>query len=224
MLIFPTSYYFTIGYTESLFLLITTSALYAYRSKNYIVAGILAMLASATRVQGVTLLAFFLIDIFFSYRKDRTLDKMKLVSVVLSVVGIGAYAFYLWREFGDPIAFITVQKNWGRLNANFIENLINSFKPLYIWYIATIVIGLIGIKQHLDVRWFWFSVIFILLPISSGRLDSLNRYVVTLPLLFVGLSLFLSKKPSFYRDIYITSSALLLGYNIVYFVNDYWVA
>jgi hypothetical protein len=34
--------------------------------------------------------------------------------VLLAAAGAAGYAFYLWHRFGDPLAFLTIQKAWGQ--------------------------------------------------------------------------------------------------------------
>ncbi|MDI6811050.1 MAG: hypothetical protein QMD80_05165, partial [archaeon] len=51
--IFPTSYFLIAGYTESLFLFLTIGCFYYVRKGNWLPAGVMGMLASATRITGL---------------------------------------------------------------------------------------------------------------------------------------------------------------------------
>jgi len=57
--LFPTAFFFTAVYTESLFLLLVVASLYYARRGEWLVAGIVGLLAALTRSAGVMLLAPF---------------------------------------------------------------------------------------------------------------------------------------------------------------------
>lgn len=219
--IFPTSFYMILGYSESLFVFITIASLFAYRKGNYWLAAIGMAFATATRVQGGALAIFFLLDYLFNRKWS---DWKKLVPVIAAPLGLIAYMIYLGLTFGNPFEFIAAQQNWGRLDGNIIENLISSFRPPYLWYLPVLGVTLWAVWKYLGKTWFIYCLIFILIPISSGRLDSLNRYILALPPLFLALALYFESKPASLRTLYIATSAFLLAWNILLFMNDYWVA
>lgn len=220
MAIFPTSFYLVIGYNESLFLFLTLSAIFAYRKQNYWLAAVFAALGTATRVQGCAIVVFFIADYVLS--KDWKKWK-KLIPVIIAPVGILAYMLYLWRTFGNPFQFIVAQAGWGRLTGNIVKNLVTSFTPTYLWFIPILVLGLWAVYRYLGKSWFMYSLVFILLPISSGRLDSLNRYMIAMPVMFLALGLYLETKSPSIKAVYVITSAFLLCWNILLFMNGYWV-
>ena len=221
IILFPTSFYLALGYSEGLFIFLTTASLFAYRKGHYWLAALTIAFATATRVQGGALAIFFLLDYLFS---RKWVDWEKLIPVVAAPIGLVAYMTYLWMTFGNPFEFISAQQNWGRLNGDVLENLISSLRPPYAWYIPVLGVMLWSVWKYLGKTWFIYCLIFILIPISSGRLDSLNRYMIALPPLFLALSLYLEAKPLQLRTFYIVTSVFLLAWNILLFTNDYWVA
>jgi Gpi18-like mannosyltransferase len=221
IVLFPTSFYFMLGYTESLFVFLTVSALYSYRQGYYLLAGALVALSTATRVQGGVVALFFLAD----YVMTRDWRKwQKLIPVGMSAIGIGAYMYFLWQHFGNPFEFILAQQYWGRLSGNVIMNLFGSLTPPYLWYLPILTIMLFAVYKKLGKIWFWYCLVFIAVPISSGRLDSLNRYMLAAPPLFLGFALWLDTKSQNTKIVYYATSAFLLAWNVVFFFNDYWVA
>ena len=114
LLAFPTGFYLVAAYNESLFIALAVGSLYCMRRGHWWVAGALAGLASATRMAGVILgLAFayeYLRQRGWSWRKIR-LDALGLALVP---TGLGAYMFYLYKTFGDPLHFLESQKAWFR--------------------------------------------------------------------------------------------------------------
>jgi len=219
--IFPTAFYFALAYTESLFVLLTVGSLWLYRRGNYAGAGVLAALSAVTRYQGVVLAVFFLADYVFAARKDWR----KLIPFVCAGAGLLAYMAYLAMHYGSPFEFLLAEKQWQRLSGNVVLNLIRSFTPVYAWFVAVFGVGLWGVWRYLGKAYFVYSLVFILLPLSSGRFDSINRYMLSLAPLFLGLAIVGTKvAPKPMRLIYIVSSAFLLGWSIMLFANGYWVA
>lgn len=222
--IFPTSFYLALAYTETLFILLTVSALYFYRSERYFVALLFALLSSATRTQGVILCVFFGVDFILNWRANKTFDYRKLVPAVFGVFGLLAYMAFLSVYFGNPLEFLEAQKSWGRLEGNVITNLISSMRPVFLWFILILIVGLKSIWQYLGKAYFVYSLIFILLPVSSGRLDSINRYMLSLIPLFLALAFAASTKPKAIQFGYVALSSFLLAWSIILFANGYWVA
>ncbi|MCJ8283577.1 MAG: hypothetical protein MJK14_28285 [Rivularia sp. ALOHA_DT_140] len=104
---FPYSLYGTVIYTEGLFLLFSTAALRAFDKKQHLSAAIWGILSTATRITGVMLIPAFL---FVAWKQRRDI-KAYLAGFA---VGIGAFLFslYCFIKFGDPLAFVHVQKGW----------------------------------------------------------------------------------------------------------------
>jgi Gpi18-like mannosyltransferase len=220
--IFPTAFYLSLPYTESLFILLNVSALLLYRKRLYLWAGLVAALAGATRFQGVLLLAFFAFDFLFDGERK---DYKKLIPIVLGSLGMVAYMAYLGVHFGNPLEFLVAEKGWGRLHGNLILNLIYSMRPLYLWFMPVLAMGLWSIWKYLGKSYFWYSLLFTLLPLSSGKLDSINRYMLSLTPMFLGFAMLAQNKaPKQLRLLYIVSSAFLLAWSILLFANGYWVA
>jgi hypothetical protein len=220
--IFPTSYYFALPYTESLFMLFNIGALFAYRKKQYWVAAILAALASATRYQGLVLCLFFAADYYYA-KKDR--HWKKLIPVIGGVIGLAGYMIFLKIHYGSATEFLTAEQAWHRLSGSVIKNLVLSFRPVYVWFMAVLGIGLWSVWKYLGKAYFWYCLAFVLVPLSSGRFDSINRFMVCLTPMLLGLAIFGQERVSMpIRLLYICSSVFLLAWSIMLFANGYWVA
>ncbi len=59
MLLFPTSFFYSSFYTESLYLLVISASFYFFLNQKYLLSGIWGCLASLVRVPGVLLLFRF---------------------------------------------------------------------------------------------------------------------------------------------------------------------
>lgn len=109
LLIFPTSYFLHIGFTESLFLALAISCFVAARSGHWPLVGILGALAALARVNGVMLVPALAMEAYLIYRHTRQWDWQWLW-----IGGIGAgtagYLLLNYSVTGDPFAFAEIQK------------------------------------------------------------------------------------------------------------------
>ena len=103
----PFSLFCTVIYTEGLFLFLSVSALVLFQQKKYILASIFGALSTATRVTGIALIPTFFLA---AWQGKRGI--LAYLSSFLSGLGILAYSVYCWLQFGEPLAFVKVQKAW----------------------------------------------------------------------------------------------------------------
>src|SRR3989344_6677682 len=104
LLIFPTSFYFASLYSESLFLLLSVGAFYSARKQKWWLAGILGMIASATRVFGVIIFFALLIE---AWQQKKSIKE--ILGIFLIPLGLLIYMYYQWQTVGDPLAFYNLQ-------------------------------------------------------------------------------------------------------------------
>ncbi|GCF10409.1 mannosyltransferase family protein [Dictyobacter arantiisoli] len=115
--IFPTAFFFFAPYNEALYLLFASGSFLALRRQKWWLAGVLGMLAALTRSVGIILVIPYLYELWEQRAhvliRYRTLV-ISLLPVVLIPLGTLSYAWYNWRTFNNPLAFIAVQANWSR--------------------------------------------------------------------------------------------------------------
>jgi len=129
---FPTAFFFSAIYTESAFLLFSVATMYFARKQQWMWAGVMGMMTSATRIVGVTMAGIVVLEwmrlhgwtISGMLRKQswRNLwaglrsDWRSLLPVLLIPLGILSYMLFLKLQFNDPLGFWTVQAAWEREN------------------------------------------------------------------------------------------------------------
>ena len=196
---FPASYFFSIPMTESLFVVLTVASFYAAKREYWWTAGGLGLLASATRVTGVLLLPSLLV---LSWQMYRSLQIKKVLGLLLIPCGLFAYMFYSWWLSGDALAFKHAEVAWGR------EPSIFFLSPLIKWIIDPRVFA-----QPWNVQLFsgvaallcffciyvlarrreWalalYTLLSLVLPLSSGVLQSLERYTMGFFPMFIALAI-----------------------------------
>lgn len=122
---FPTAFFLSAVYTESLFLMLSVGAIYAARKDRWAIAGTLGGLAAASRSGGV-LIAVPLVFMYLygprtaASRVTRAWwqprHRLSWSSLWLLVVpaGLIAYLAYLWVAHDAPLAPFQVQWHWRR--------------------------------------------------------------------------------------------------------------
>ena len=137
--IFPTAFFFFAAYNESLFLLLSASALYSLRHQKWLLAGVLGALAALTRSAGVLLVVPFLYELWMARDLSRPgLPKQlvglltKALPMILIPLGTLLYCLYCWRYFGNPFSFAAVEKSWGRPFTLPWVGLIDAFRQILV--------------------------------------------------------------------------------------------
>ena len=112
--IMPTAFFFHVAYAESLFLLAAAGVIYHARRGQWWLAGLWGLLGAATRAQGLLLWLPLAWELARHWRREKTLPRRHLPALLLPPLGIGVFMAYLLLRFGDPLAFLHVQSEWGR--------------------------------------------------------------------------------------------------------------
>jgi Mannosyltransferase (PIG-V) len=107
--LFPMALFFQAVYSESLYLLLVVAAFVLAERGRFLQAGAVAGLALLTRPVGVALLPALAL---LAWRKpDRA---RSLAGLAVAPLLFAAYPLLLWRELGDPWAFLHAQDVWNR--------------------------------------------------------------------------------------------------------------
>lgn len=116
VLIYPSSLYFSIPYTESLFLFLSAASLYFAGAKKYKTALLIAGLSTITRVPGFVnwlyVMAMLLMDRGI---KETAKDVRNWLWALLSLVPLFAFLGYMKFLTGDFLAPFHEQRNWSRV-------------------------------------------------------------------------------------------------------------
>jgi len=189
--LFPTSYFFSLPMTESVFLLLSAGTFLAAARQRWLAAGILGGLTSATRVIGICLLPALLL---LPFQRGQRPSK-RLLWIVLIPLGVAAFIGYLYARTGDPLAFIHAQTLWGRSGtATFTDSISHSglviAKPwnfVALNLAAALLMIAAGCSFLLRRQWSYaaYTLLSVAVPLSSGSLQSLSRYaLVDFPLFY----------------------------------------
>lgn len=256
LLLNPASFFLIAFYADAILVLSVLLAVYFGLRRWYWLAAIAAAVATATKSIGVALLPV----LFVMYLQDhgaelKDLPKfirrylLKLVGMmVVSALGIITYMAYLWHRFGDPLAFLRIEKYWSRTGSGsplgriwhdayarigdvgFFGDHINYMYRLYLMAIPIIIAGFVVymlIRHRL--RYAWLAVLCVLtvaIPMSTGILDSLNRYVLVMAPLISYILVHIYAKLRFGRVAlqgFLFLSATMLFITVTAFLTGFFV-
>jgi len=106
--LFPGSFVLSMAYSEALMLAIVALCFIALRDKHWVWAGVLAAMATATRPNGVALVAACAVASLIAIRKDR--EWRSLIAPILSPLGFVGFMWFLRRHTGEDLAWFRVQR------------------------------------------------------------------------------------------------------------------
>ncbi len=229
MLAFPTAIFFSCFYTESLYVLAVAAALYYYEDDRYLPAALCAMFAAFTRSTGILLLPALAGGAI--WRRGLRLEGQTPRTLWFALIPLGLLAF-MWMlksQVGDPLAFLKAQEFWHRTSgtsplATLYEetrdiNLAENHKVLdlinTVLLLALVAYSLRRLDSSLTILLF----LSILMPITSGKVHSMERYAL-MPPVFLALGL-ATKRPAVERAVLVVM-AMFLGLHTVLFAGWYW--
>jgi hypothetical protein len=219
LLIFPTSFFLSSVYNESLFLALTVGAFYYARKNRWLTACIFTALATLTRSQGIILLLPLLIE-YLAQRNFR-LQQVSWNATAFALIPAALFAFVLFLKLnlGSWTIMFDLQNAWGRrlmwpwhplvwlvrhgpvLSAEHHDKLDFYFLLLLL---GTAVIGLRQLRLSYSV-YIWTAALFFS---CWGMYVSTPRFDLVIFPLFVVLALLGSRSRAFHLGYCILSSML----------------
>jgi hypothetical protein len=249
--LFPVGFFLMAPYTESLFILLAIGSIWAARQDRFVVAGVLGLLASLTRLTGWILivpLVYEFWDRYLGYGSSKiepsSWYRRNIIAglmVFLPPLGLVLFMLYRWL-IGLPSLPTMYAKYWyqttGFPGADMLTALNTMFLggparagELTLWFDFFVTLLLIGTTVHAIFRfnrrsWGLYSgmlLLFILLPTSEVKpLYSFSRYTLAFIPTFMLLGEY-GRNPIIHRII-LYSSLLLYLYFSGQFVVWGWVA
>lgn len=245
LLAFPTAFYFGSFYSESLFLLLVVLSLLFARKKQYLLAGIFAAIASATRVTGILLWPVLLIELYQDLRDKELRVKTAaffkaLTGLILTPLGLVLYMFFLKFQYNNPLYFLTAQPAFGaqRSAEPFVllpqvlfryAKMMVSVPVASLQYLNVILelsftliplALLVLLYKRIRLSYLFFMTACLLVPTLTGTLSSMPRYALMGFLLLPVVAQVSQKHFKLLIGILILLQIILVSL----FVRGYWVA
>jgi hypothetical protein len=242
-LIFPTSFFGSAIYSESLFLVFAIGALYLFRRGDWLVAALFGILSTLTRFMGLLVFPLLLLE-WWTQRsrcgQPNTPPQCGIFVPIVVPLGTLGYMIYLELNFGDALAFLHASAAWGRQPQSPLATILEMLRTPGEGWLSALSAGRLPMDNWIDLLFVvlfiifgalllkhrrWSEGVFVLLgtliPLSTALLMSQRRYVWVLFPAFILLARWGERTG---LDRLITAlSLLLLGVFTAMFANWYWV-
>ena len=239
LLLFPVTFFHSAPYTESLFLLLSVTAIVAARRGEWALAVIAGALLTVTRANGFIIGVPLLWEAVVAWRSGLT--SLRLRSgwanirrspwwLVLLPSALFAYATYLHVRFGDALAPVHAQEVWGRRFATpwfALRTTWQGHPPAYgEWFVAAavtaVVLCLLAWRIRLRTSYVLYAAAMLALVLSQTILEGVPRYVSVLFPLPMAIAAATVKTEGLYLAA-LGFSAGLLGLCLTLYTRGYWM-
>lgn len=205
----PGAFFFVTPMSESLFLLLSVSCLYAARKQKWLLAGLFGALASFTRSLGLLLFAPLFMEMLTELLHGEKKGWRGLAALVMIPLGFGAYCLINYLVAGDPFQFMIYQReHWFQelglffntpayqlryaLGAN-RDTLLGLWLPNLVVVYAVLVILILGVKK-LRASYTLWAIAYYVVSVGATWLLSAPRYMAVLLTLPMALACLGEKK------------------------------
>jgi Gpi18-like mannosyltransferase len=232
LLVFPAGFIFTCFYTESLFLFLSLGCVYLMNRKKFLASGLMGMLASLTRSQGILLIIFPLWSIWI-LSKQRSLTKTKFghfaILILFICLGLLIFLGYSQLIFHNWLLPLNSQAAWGKMLTLPWKTIFAPIKfigfitPVDKWIaIVSLLTSIYLFKVFKNKDYVWYALASILLPLTTGVLHSVTRYVAVIFPLYLGWA-YLMKKWKIKKEWIFVSLMTIQTALFIAWCQFYWV-
>ncbi len=229
----PVSFFFSSAYTESTFVMLVVGAFLAARQRKWLIAGLLGMMASATRQVGLLLtIALFVEYVCQSWEEGtrlRALISPRILLIGLVPLGLFLFMLYGYVRFDDFFAFFHATAVWGRQLSSPVTNLVHydRYGVFYRWlFLGTLSVAAVlcfaGVFLRVRASYLVYAVVMILVYVSSNSLEAIPRNLSVLFPLFVVLGIVVSRLQWSYEPL-LAASVALLSICTIMAANGFWM-
>ncbi|MEK6280507.1 MAG: hypothetical protein AABN95_09165 [Acidobacteriota bacterium] len=239
---FPSSMFFSAGYTESLALGLIAGCFLLLKRKRYVFASVLIGLAVGTRLMSLVLIPPLLWELW----RDLAPNKKRLfvtggASLILATSGLWLYMIYLWAAFNSPLSIMTSKRAWHGsgssgelfrvLTLQPFQHLLDIWRDgpipetLAPWFFVLFIFLLIVFRKLLPVSYTLYAAGGLLMPYflaSANRgFGSFTRYLMLIFPFFIILGEILRKRTWLALTV-IGVFAALLFMHAAFYAQAYW--
>ncbi len=233
VLVFPTSFFLSAVFSESLFLLFTVAAVYYARTGRWWLAGAFGAFSTLARPLGVLLV----VPLVWEYIRQRdrrpgVLHPSVLWLGLLPLAYVG-WAFYLYRITGDPMASFTAQTSWARhltfpwaTIGDFVQRSLSPHgftnSQLDLLFGAIFLVLVLASWRTTGPTYALAASVLYLPIVSTGTVQSVTRFCLVIFPAFVVLAQ--AGRAAWFNRVYVAGAAILGGFLMAIFAVGYWVA
>lgn len=202
MAFFPGSFVLSFAYSEALLLTLAAACLLAVSHERWLWAGVFAAVGTATRPNGIALVAATFVAAVIVVRRSRRWSA--LVAPLLAPIGFLAYQWWIDRHAGESRVWFRVQGEAWKEGASFgltaIRNTLEAFtKPLTsptdlitaVAFLTTIAVVWIAWRVRLPLPAAAYSAVIVALMLLPATVTARPRFLFTAFPLFIAVAVWL---------------------------------
>ncbi len=237
--IFPASFFFSVAYSESVYLLVIAWTLLFLRKDHFAAAGVTGFFAALARPPGLYVGIPFALEAWHRRSTGKTGVIQRAAWIALIPAGLATFMIYLWWKFDDPFLFLTAQGAWNHTRGFPLRSITDSIHQMIATEgtriaqlmnvvntsaaILALVLGIGLLRRNPSGGLFVLAGVLtpLTFPIEGAPSVSLARYVVVLFPMFIPLARWASRRPVMVvlTVIFVPVQILLAAL----FVRWYWI-
>ena len=188
--VFPGSFVLSFSYSEATLIVVAAACLLCLQHKQWVAAGILATIGSATRANGIALIAACAIAALIAIIQDRRWRS--LVAPVIAPIGFIGFHLLLWRRTGETLVWFRTQSEAWHEGTSFgltaLRNTAEAFtRPLSsptdvitaVSFISTIVLVWMAHKKRLPWPVATYTIVVLILMLAPATVTARPRFLYT---------------------------------------------
>jgi hypothetical protein len=195
MLAYPGTHFLTCVYPESTTVFLAIFAVYAARTNRAVLAGLACFTVALARSTGIFVCVPVLIELLRGADGRFRFTPRALV-VLFPAVSLAFWLGLNQQLYGDPIYFVHVQAGWGRHPSFFLAPFFSLDLSLdhHLFALGALVLTVYAFRRRERFSLTALSTLNSLLPLSTGMLRGVHRYMGTNFPLFIFLTRWLDTR------------------------------
>lgn len=189
MVFFPGSFVFSFTYSEATLIAVAAGCLLCLQRRQWLAAGVLALIGTGTRPNGLALVAACAVAALFAIRDRR--EWKALVAPALAPIGFIAFQWYLYARTGEWAWFRVQTEAWDEGTSfgwTAVKNTLEAFiRPLSsptdiitaVSFLTMIALLVVMWKRRLPAPWVAFTLVVLALMILPATVTARPRFLYT---------------------------------------------
>lgn len=204
LLVFPVSHFFSVVYSEATALALTVLALYAVRTSRPGLAALACGLGLWARPTGWVTCVAVALELLrddaapgepatlepaglgpapsgaAAHRLGRLRLRWRLAWLLVPAVALAGVLALNLANVGDPLAFLHVQAGWGRASSFPFSSFLDTRRSAdhHLFALFGLALFALAVKQHERLSLLVFGALNLLVPLSTGSIQSMPRFVM----------------------------------------------
>lgn len=173
LLVFPTSHFMSVVYSEATAFLLAMVALHGARTGRPALASLAAGAGLWVRPTGWVVCVAMAVELLTQRRSWMWL--------LIPAAALSGVLLLNFANFGDAFAFVRVQAGWGRSTSFPLSSLFDTRRGVdhHLFALAGLALLGLAIKQRERLSLLAFSALNLLVPLSTGSIQSMPRFVMS---------------------------------------------